>query len=109
VLRVIVALVQNAALAIQRTAGARAFVRIVVEDHAARIDVEDEGPGLDPAVAARIFQPGVTTREPPEGHGYGLYSARQAIEKLGGSLTLYSIPRHGARFTLRVPRDVGGL
>jgi signal transduction histidine kinase len=108
-LRVIVALVQNAALAIQRTRGARGFVRIAAHEDAATVVVEDEGPGIDPSVAARLFEPGATTRVPPDGHGYGLYTARQAVERLGGSLTLYSIPRHGARFTLRVPRDVGGL
>ncbi len=108
-LRAMVHLVQNAALAIQRVKGARATIRVRSEDDTAVVDVEDEGQGVAPEVMSRLFQPGVTTRERPDGHGFGLSSARLAVESLGGTLTLYNIPRHGARFTMRVPREVAGM
>ncbi len=109
VLRVLVALVQNAALAIQRIEGARAFMRVRSEETSGVVEIEDEGPGIPAEIASRVFEPGVTTRDPSDGHGYSLSSARDAVTALGGSLTLYSIPRHGARFTVRLPRDIAGL
>jgi len=108
-LRALVNLVQNAALAIQRRPAARAAVRVRAEGGDVLIEVEDEGPGVPAEVLDHLFEPGVTTRERRDGHGYGLYSARQTLEQLGGALTLYSEPRHGARFTMRLPRAVFSL
>ena len=108
-LRAIVNLVQNGALSIQRVKGARAKIRVHPEGESAIVEVEDEGPGVAPEIAPRLFQPGVTTHERSDGHGYGLHTARRAIESMGGTLTLYSIPRHGAKFIIRVPRSAAGL
>jgi signal transduction histidine kinase len=108
-LRALVNLVQNAALAIQRVAGARATVQVRSEGDDVLIAVEDEGPGVAPEVLERLFEPGVTTRASAEGHGYGLYSARMTVEALGGTLTLYSVPRRLARFTIRLPRERVGV
>lgn len=58
----------------------------------ARIEIEDEGPGLAAAVAARLFQPHVTTK--PHGSGMGLFLAhRIASGRYGGELALE--PRGG--------------
>jgi signal transduction histidine kinase len=49
------------------------------------IEVRDSGPGPAPAVAARLFEPFVTTK--PDGVGLGLAVARQAVEAHDGRLT----------------------
>lgn len=108
-LRALVNLVQNAALAIQRVREARATVVVRSEGGDVLIEVEDEGRGVAPEVLERLFEPGVTTRDAPEGHGFGLFSARATVEAMGGSLTLYSVPRHLARFTIRLPHERVGL
>ncbi len=51
------------------------------------IDVEDAGPGVDPALRHRLFERGV--RGPrSRGQGLGLYIARRALEQHGGTVEL---------------------
>jgi len=72
------------------------------DDSSAAVLVEDEGPGVPPDQAARIFE-GVTGRD--EGAGVGLRYARAVSRAAGGDLEL--LPggaRPGARFLLRWPR-----
>jgi signal transduction histidine kinase len=107
-LRAVHNLVQNAALAVQRDDTARAFARVRPAGDDVLIEVEDEGAGVPAAIVDRLFEPGVTTLEHAQGHGYGLYSARRAVEAMGGTLALYSVPRRGARFTIRLPARAAG-
>ena len=62
--------------------------------------VEDTGPGVDEATAARIFDPFNTGRAGREGAGAGLGLAicRQIVERLGGSIAVDRSPLGGARF-----------
>jgi signal transduction histidine kinase len=64
--------------------------------------VSDNGPGIDPAVADRLFEPFVTTRSRDESSGLGLAVARQIAEQHGGTLTRESVDT-GACFALRLP------
>lgn len=67
-----------------------------------RIHVEDNGVGIDPALGARIFQLGFTTK--PAGSGLGLHSSANAAQQLGGTLSFHSDgPGRGAVFTLELP------
>ncbi len=63
--------------------------------------VEDEGPGVPPAVRERLFQPFASTKG-DEGLGLGLYMARLIVESHGGRLDLLDRPR-GARFEVVIP------
>jgi signal transduction histidine kinase len=66
------------------------------------IQIGDAGPGLDPAVALRLFTPGVTTKA--HGSGLGLVVARAIAEQHGGTLTLGAGPGGGCVATVTVPR-----
>jgi two-component system sensor histidine kinase TctE len=66
------------------------------------IDVEDNGPGLDPALRERVFERFVRGSTAGEGCGLGLAIAREIAERHGGVAQLMSAAPHGciARLTL---------
>ena len=57
-----------------------------VEGRRAVIKVEDDGPGIDPSLAERIFEPFYTTKH--QGTGLGLANVRRLVEANGGSVHL---------------------
>jgi len=58
---------------------------VVRSDHeVCHVRISDDGPGIDPAIAAEIFDPLVTSK--PEGMGLGLPLVRRAARKLGGDV-----------------------
>ena len=63
--------------------------------------VEDNGAGMTPAVAARLFEPFFTTRK--EGTGLGLAIARGVVRAHGGSIEVSSAPARGSRFLVLLP------
>ncbi len=77
--------------------------------------VTDTGPGIEPAVLSRLFQPfsqadSSTTRK-YGGTGLGLAISRQLVEMMGGQLTATSEPGRGSafRFTIALRRPVDTL
>ncbi len=65
--------------------------------------IEDDGPGVDAAVRARLFEPFVTTKEPGRGTGLGLAVCRSLVEAAGGTLRLDAREGSGAQFRLELP------
>jgi signal transduction histidine kinase len=66
-----------------------------------RIDVIDTGPGMEPSVTEKIFQPYFTQKK--GGTGLGLPTSRRIIEEHGGVLTCHSEPGRGTDFTISLP------
>ncbi len=70
-----------------------------------RIQVADDGRGMESAVLGQIFTPFFTTRASEGGSGLGLSHSRHlATEVLGGEMTVRSAPGAGTCFTLDLPR-----
>lgn len=77
--------------------------RMQVNDTAqAEIVVEDNGPGISEANAARVFKPFFTTARARNGTGLGLAVVRSLITAHGGSIRLRP-SQAGAAFELRLP------
>lgn len=66
------------------------------------ITVEDSGPGIDPDAVEDVFRHGFSTKAPGRfGRGLGLALVRQAVQRLGGSMTITSPA--GALFRVTLP------
>ena len=70
---------------------------------AVAIKVRDNGPGIDAAKLATIWDPYVTNKA--GGTGLGLAIVRQTIEAHGGTVSAASTPGAGMEITLTLPAD----
>lgn len=64
------------------------------------IEVIDQGPGIEPAALARLFERFETAGGDRPGTGLGLHLSRDLARAIGGTLEAASAPGQGARFTL---------
>ena len=71
-----------------------------------RVEVEDDGEGIDPAEVSRLFTPfdrlGQQNRTRVEGTGLGLALSKRLVESMGGEIG-YEAPEKGARFWFSLP------
>ncbi|HET7825527.1 MAG TPA: ATP-binding protein [Anaeromyxobacter sp.] len=99
--QVFVNLVTNAARALRP--GGRVKLRLApAGDGEVRIDVEDDGVGMDAEVERRAFEPFFTTR-PSAGIGLGLPIVRGIVDRHGGRVELETAPGKGTRVTVTLP------
>ena len=68
-----------------------------------RLEVEDEGSGMDEATRSRIFDPFFTTKGPDRGTGLGLATVGAICERLRGTVDVESAPGRGTRFVFHLP------
>lgn len=101
--QVLLNLLKNAAHAIQNTADGKIVLTLSATDRDASIVVSDNGCGMSPDVAARIWDPFFTTKG-EEGTGLGLDITKSIIEAHGGTIDCESAPQQGATFTIRMPK-----
>jgi signal transduction histidine kinase len=82
----------------------RITVTTVALPDAVEVRVADSGPGIEPAIAPRLFDSFVTTKA--HGMGLGLSIARTIVEAHGGSIGVVPGAARGAvfRFSLPLPQ-----
>lgn len=68
------------------------------------IAIEDDGPGLDPEVASRVWEPFVTTKGTGQGAGLGLSRVAGVLRSHGGFGQIHSTGGRGSRISLFFPR-----
>lgn len=71
------------------------------DDTRVSLDILDRGPGLTPAVAARVAQPKTSDKE--FGMGLGLFLAHATIERLNGEINLSHRAGGGTRTHIQLP------
>ncbi len=76
------------------------------DDSSVTVAVHDTGAGIDPAALPFIFDRFFQARHEDrrDGIGFGLYFARLAVQALGGTIHVTSIPGNGSTFTITLPR-----
>jgi len=72
------------------------------------LEVQDTGPGIDPARHQEIFEPFTQHRVVPgqQGTGLGLSISKSLAEALRGTIELESVPGQGALFRLSLPAEI---
>ena len=101
------ALVHNAAIAVAGRRDGRVEIVMGERDSNLSIVVEDNGPGVPPEIAPRLFEPFITGRGRDAAHpgtGLGLAIAHRWVERHGGSVRYEARPGGGARFIVHWPR-----
>ena len=89
--------------------GGKPIEVVVAQDRAANLahlEVIDCGPGIDPAMKDKIFEPfqRATSTEPIPGLGLGLYVVKLIVESHGGRIAVDSEVGRGSRFIVDLPR-----
>jgi PAS domain S-box-containing protein len=84
---------------VKHARASQARVQMWVDDGYIKIEVQDDGIGLDP----EVLREGSTM-----GQGFGLFSIRERLTPLGGFLKIDSQPHQGTRATLMAPQKQTG-
>ncbi|HWL87062.1 MAG TPA: ATP-binding protein, partial [Polyangiaceae bacterium] len=98
-------LLQNALDAVKDTPDPRVTATLEGNRNGGRVraflTVADNGPGIAPEIAARLFEPYATTK--PQGTGLGLAIAQRIAIEHNGELSYVGSPGRGAVFRLALP------
>lgn len=94
-------LLVNAREALAGRDGGRIEVSLRCEGELWCLTVEDDGPGIAPELAGRLFEQGASSKG--AGRGSGLASMSATLRALGGSIVAGRSRLGGARFALRWP------
>jgi signal transduction histidine kinase len=78
-------------------------IRVWSEDGFARIDIADNGQGIQPENLARIYDPFFTTKAARKGTGLGLSVSYGIVREHGGTIEVESRWGAGSRFRVELP------
>jgi PAS domain S-box-containing protein len=106
--QVVFNIVRNAAEALAEAPeghdGPTITVRTRAEGEFARLEIRDNGPGMDERTRRRVFEPYFSTKGPGGGTGLGLSVVYFIVtQRHGGTITVESAPGEGTEFVIRLP------
>lgn len=101
--QVVMNLLGNAIDAVRGCETRRIRAMIETRDGAVRLTVEDSGPGIDPAIRGRLFEPFVTTKEAGDGLGLGLATVYRIVRDHGGGIAHRPSDLGGTAFVVTLP------
>lgn len=85
-------------------AGQCCACRQPIEGEFVALSVRDTGPGIEPAVLERIFDPFFSTKPPGKGAGMGLATVHGIVHEHGGHLQVDTVAGAGTCFRVLLPR-----
>ncbi len=82
----------------------RFILRILPDNDMVKVEIQDNGTGMDKATLKRVFEPFFTTKETGVGMGLGLSVSYFIITKNHyGAMSVESIPGQGTKFIIHLP------
>ena len=99
--RVLINLIDNAVTAMERQGRLRITAARAADGATLRIEVADEGPGIDPADRDKMFSPYYSTKK--RGTGLGLAIVHKIVTDHGGTIRVEPNRPRGARFMIELP------
>ncbi|MCP4692806.1 MAG: PAS domain S-box protein [Desulfobacterales bacterium] len=98
-------ILKNGAEAMAKNVPAPRFIlRVRPDGEMVRVEIEDNGPGMEEETRKRIFEPFFTTGDVGVGTGLGLSVSYFLITRShGGAMTAESAPGRGTKFVIRLP------
>jgi signal transduction histidine kinase len=105
--QVVLNLLENARDAVESKGSDESVGRITVRTRGlagtVALEIEDNGPGFDPAIREKLFTPYFTTKK--TGTGLGLSIVHRIVTDHGGKVSAQSEPGMGARFVVELPAE----
>lgn len=84
-------------------------IKIHIDNLRVDISFSDNGIGIDEANLIRIFEMFYRATEQSDGSGIGLYIVKNAVDKLGGQISVASKPGQGTRFSIILPNRINSV
>lgn len=84
-------------------------IKVHVDNLRADISFSDNGIGIDEADLAKIFEMFYRATEQSDGSGIGLYIVKNAVDKLGGKISVASKSGQGTRFNIILPNRINSI
>ncbi len=81
----------------------RIKLRSSVQSNRVAIEVSDNGEGIRPEYQSKIFDMFFRGSQKQSGSGLGLYIAKEAVDKMGGSISVQSTYGVGTTFVVEIP------
>ncbi len=109
IIQVLINLLSNAYDAIEGEGGT-IFIKTwaVQDEEAVAFSVSDTGPGVEPSILQKVFEPFVTTKTLGDGMGLGLAVAAGIVKRHEGRIEVENNSGLGATFTVIMPTRSGG-
>jgi PAS domain S-box-containing protein len=84
-------------------------IKILVDHLRAEISFADNGIGINAENLSKVFEMFYRATEQSDGSGIGLYIVKNAVEKLGGQISVASQPLQGTRFNIILPNRINSV
>lgn len=81
----------------------RIILKTEVEPGFLNLIVSDSGPGINPNLKEKVFDPFFSTKSKDEGTGIGLFLSRQILRQFGGDLIVLDNLSPGAQLCIKFP------
>ncbi len=81
-------------------------IKIITDNLRTEISFADNGIGIDETSLNKIFEMFYRATEQSDGSGIGLYIVKNAVDKLGGQISVFSKLGEGTRFTIILPNRI---